>query len=219
MNIHTSPDMSAAFIDKHIRADVTALVALAAKGNTGGAFAGAKIRFDDALALVTLTEKALDLHTPFLDYEAAARAAGWEKAATGWHHPRNDDPQHDDEFRTVQEVCTYEELDVPEIPIIGHYIVTAELADKLEARGERVERDFGGVIVWARKFAANHDEAAMIHGWRYDSACGWYHPHDSADAPETYDTAKDICEDLGLAVAGLPLDRDPVLLAIIEAQV
>jgi hypothetical protein len=198
------------YLDKHIRADVTALIE-----ELGEEFSS------NGLPTCDSENKISALSAPFLDYEAAARAAGWyqDEGDRFW---KADVQGTEIEALTVynswQELCERCHITPHAIPIIGHYIVTVELADKLEARGERAERDFGGVIVWARKFAANHDEAAMIHGWRYDSACGWYHPHDSTDAPETYDTAKDICEDLGLAVAGLPLDRDPVLLAIIEAE-
>lgn len=119
------------FIDKHIRADVTALVS-------------DPYNFYSS----TLFRKSKELSAPFLDYEAAARAAGWtySKADGYWRHPTYTQP-----YSYAHILCGCEGISPHEIPIIGHYIVTAELADKLSARGERVERDFGGNIVWARK--------------------------------------------------------------------
>ena len=119
------------FIDKHVRADVTALV------NDLSRFGRRKIAI-----------KAFNLSAPFLDYETAARAAGWfhNKADGYWQHPAYTQP-----YICAHVLCGHEGISPHEIPIIGYYIVTAELTDKLEARGERVERDFGGNIVWARK--------------------------------------------------------------------
>lgn len=99
------------FIQTHIRANVTALVA---------ALSAASSTPQRDYPAATLVIRAFELSAPFLDYE------GYEEALHKGHTDRG-------------------------IPPIGYYIVTSELADKLEARGERVERDFGGVIVWARK--------------------------------------------------------------------
>lgn len=112
------------FIDKHIRADVTALFR----------------EFERQSAHTSLHAKAKKLSAPFIGYEAAARAAGYNML-----------PYDDGGSLTWRDVCDDYHITPHEIPIIGHYIVSAELADKLEARGERVERDFGGNIVWARK--------------------------------------------------------------------
>lgn len=126
-------------IHDHIRADVTAL----ADSLVG---ATAFLTTDsDPVRIHELNEKAIALSAPFLDYEAAARAAGHGSL------PR----------RMAQQMCEASCTPPHEIPIIGHYIVTAELADKLEARGERVERDFGGVIVWARKKSSDEHAEQM----------------------------------------------------------
>jgi len=113
------------FLDKHIRADVTELFR----------------EFERQTAHTSLHAKAKKLSAPFLDYEAAARARGWRKQGNGWYVG----------YGAMMQQRHEEDLTPHEIPIIGYYIVTAELTDKLEARGERVERDFGGNIVWARK--------------------------------------------------------------------
>lgn len=124
------------FIDKHILADVTELFR----------------ELERQPAHTSLHAKAKRLSAPFLDYEAAARAAGWTVSEAGLHFVNSTTRvlrlSAGDSWKPL---CDLDEIPPHEIPIIGHYIVTAELADKLEARGERVERDFGGNIVWARK--------------------------------------------------------------------
>lgn len=163
--------------DKHIRADVTALVALVHEDftslNDSEDGMGSQFGFK--------TER---LSAPFLDYEAAARAAGWkEGTGSGWIC-LNDNEAF---ASNPKDACESYGIAPQEIPIIGHYIVTSELADKLEARGERVERDFGGVIVWARKLTP---KAVCNRSIWNEAVDDWI----------------------------LPLDRDPVLLAIIEAE-
>jgi len=140
MNIET-------LIDKHIRADVTALV----QEDSGCNFVpGSVSSFETTKKIRERLKKAKSLSAPFLDYEAAARAEGWKWSAELelW---TLDSPGFSGSHPDAEAVCSAMEIEPHEIPVISHYIVTAELADKLEARGERVERDFGGVIVWARK--------------------------------------------------------------------
>lgn len=132
-------------IDKHISADVTTLIHLLRRANN---LVVVPLRDGDPHDANELLEKAVALSAPILDYEAAARAAGWAQVENGaW----GTCPNSSGRFSSAQSLCEVENITPHEIPIIGHYIVTEWLADKLEARGERVERDFGGVIVWARK--------------------------------------------------------------------
>lgn len=42
------------------------------------------------------------------------------------------------------------EIDGEERDVLSHWLVSDWLAEKLEAKGERVERDFGGLAVWGR---------------------------------------------------------------------
>lgn len=143
------------FIDKHICADVTALVALLARN--GHKQASWPLTHETNEAFNDLRDeclKAEDLSAPFLDYEAAARARGWRKEGNSWYVG----------YGAMMQQRYEEDLTPYEIPTIGHYIVTAELADKLEALGERVERDFGGSIVWARKQPGTHGRVQRIDG-------------------------------------------------------
>lgn len=201
------------FIDKHIRADVTALVTLhtAAHGKALELGGTAK-HWKKGYAVIELTGKAAALSAPALDYEAAARAAGVEliESETGYapdmkgvrHRFEN---SREEAYRAA---CRYEGIAPHEIPIIGHYIVTAELADKLEARGERVERDFGGNIVWARKLPQVETTDRV--------RCN----HCMTEQDEKNVRCEECTRSTGLMQPFISqrLDRDPVLLAIIEAE-
>lgn len=172
------------FIDKHIRADVTTHVKAWNGNGKPAKYFGPTADLENALS-----QKAQALSAPFLDYEAAARADGWEphtetaglpNGGKGWvinPIPGNLSRLHALRAASWKDACEQNNTAPHEIPVIGHYIVTSELADKLEARGERVERDFGGNIVWARK--------------------------DTVSDYDDFDPS---------------LDRDPVLLAIFEAE-
>jgi len=126
-------------ISKHIRADVTALFR----------------ELERQSAHTSLHAKAKRLSAPFLDFEAAARAAGWEQYASSggyFSNPKLKSPHNiHPHGQCWKALCVDTRIEPHEIPVIGHYIVTAELADELDARGERVERGFGGNIVWARR--------------------------------------------------------------------
>lgn len=151
----------------HIRADVTVLV-------SSDEIVRTRWGNEPEWIAQSLHSKAKVLSAPFLDYEAAARAAGWQLERTEWDNPYEphittkvlwakveDEISRSYSDDRLELLCQREGLNPHEIPIIGHYIVTAELADKLEARGERVERDFGGVIVWARKKSSDEHAEQM----------------------------------------------------------
>ena len=40
--------------------------------------------------------------------------------------------------------------EMPELEVFEHWAVSTWLAEKLEAKGEKVDRDFAGLNVWAR---------------------------------------------------------------------
>lgn len=100
--------------------------------------------------LLELMEQACELCAPIADYEEAARQAGWNGRTTEGTFWNSFDNETLDDCETYQDVC--EELDIEpyEREVFEHWIVSDWLADKLEAKGEKVDRDFGGMIVWAR---------------------------------------------------------------------
>jgi len=97
--------------------------------------------------IAELSEQAFELSTPIPDYEEAAREEGWEETDDGWQL------RQDGEYLSAddpEEACTMSGIDPHEREVYEHWIVSRWLADKLEAHGEKVDRDFAGMIVWAR---------------------------------------------------------------------
>lgn len=103
--------------------------------------------------LAGLTYQALELAAPVADYESAARDAGWEEmpGKPGGQHVFRDET--DGQMWCAndwQDLCTDHDIDPYDREVFEHWIVTDWLADKLEAKGEKVDRDFAGMTVWAR---------------------------------------------------------------------
>jgi len=108
--------------------------------------------------LATLTEQAFELAAPIEDWEEPAREAGWtwDEAAEEFRQSDQGDDYNafhkanpDDETRWV-DLCESEGIDPHQREVYEHWIVSDWLADKLEALGEKVDRDFAGLTVWAR---------------------------------------------------------------------
>ena len=97
-------------------------------------------------ALDALAEQAFELSAPLLDYEEAAADAGWKWSddAHCFYHGDFDD------CMSAQEACDMSGIEPFEREVFEHWIVSDWLADKLEERGEKVDRDFAGMTVWAR---------------------------------------------------------------------
>jgi hypothetical protein len=51
---------------------------------------------------------------------------------------------------TWGDLCKSEGIDPYQREVFEHWLVSDWLADKLEAHGEKVDRDFAGMTVWAR---------------------------------------------------------------------
>lgn len=221
------------FIDKHIRADVTALV-------NGFRDAYLQRQLEHTVWPWHRGLQARNLSAPFLDYEAAARAARVEGQSANWRKTKGIimgyiakgnamwPGRAEISAESWEEACSLLKIAPHEIPIIGHYIVTAELADLLEARGERVERDFGGVIVWARKRAddkiVGNAAGFNVVQQRDDTAPDntgywWAALSDEENAPQDgpFVTERAAWDNCFFTVGINPdlLDRDPVLLAIL----
>jgi len=102
-----------------------------------------------------LAEQAVDLFTPVPDYEEAAIQNGWTIAkAPGAESTCNTIWDHIDlgEAETAKAACDVADLDPYEygLEVFEHWIVSDWLADKLEAKGERIDRDFAGLTIWGR---------------------------------------------------------------------
>lgn len=142
-------------IDQMIASEVlcrmSSLVTTLAGGWTAGEIyrdfqpGGAK---DRRTALDSLAEQAFELAAPVDDWEEAAIQAGWEFHADD----RITHPDHADAvFTDAEQACQFSGVDEPyEREVYEHWAVTDWFADKLEAAGEKVDRDFAGLAIWAR---------------------------------------------------------------------
>ena len=98
-------------------------------------------------------------------FELACPIDDWEEAATqeGWTGPHTDnfgvtyfsdssDPERIATWacRDWQSLCQEFDIDPYQREIFEHWIVSDWLADKLLEEGEKVDKDFAGLCVWAR---------------------------------------------------------------------
>lgn len=113
--------------------------------------------------LTALTEQAFELCSPIDDWEETARDNGWTETPEGWwwREPFTDEEHEKADFyflgsgpfvkvETAAQACDYSGEPAYQFEVFEHWIVSDWLADKLEAKGEKVARDFAGLTVWAR---------------------------------------------------------------------
>lgn len=102
--------------------------------------------------LAALCEQASELAAPIDDWEEAAIQAGWSHGQQlDWSREDAGGPLSPREFRkTAQEACEADDLEPYQREVYEHWIVSDWLADELEAEGEKVDKDFAGLTVWAR---------------------------------------------------------------------
>jgi len=122
---------------------------------------------DDHTGLAGLCEQAFELSKPVLDYEEAARDAGWKQSrleyrygklvTTGprwWYRGRKpvlgDVDMSIPQASTAQEACEMDNIEPYEREVCEHWVVSSWLADKLIEKGEKVDKNFLGLCVWAR---------------------------------------------------------------------
>jgi hypothetical protein len=101
--------------------------------------------------LAELTEQAAELAAPVDDWEEAARQAGWVSGPEGT--PQDCDfthPDSDQVYNNWETLCDSEGIEPYQWEVFEHWIISDWLADKLEAHGEKVDKDFAGMTVWAR---------------------------------------------------------------------
>lgn len=113
-----------------------------------------------------LVEQAYELSTPVLDYEEAVIQAGWHRHGNEWRKPRS--------FGylrypgTAVELCEVEDIDPYEWEVYEHWAVSGWLGEKLIEHGEKVDKDFAGLTVWARTTTgqAIYMDTVMTRIWR-----------------------------------------------------
>ena len=130
-------------VSREVYLCVSSLVSTLAKISNG------RIEDKDLLAL---TDQAANLTAPVLDYEGAAREAGWRKVAedAGSERWQLGEGEEADFAVGAIDACYGSDIEPHELEVYEHWAVSEWLADKLEAKGERIDRDFAGMTVWAR---------------------------------------------------------------------
>lgn len=102
--------------------------------------------------LNTLCEQAVELASPIDDWEEAAIDSGWyiHPEFGTWVQNREDSFGREDreEYSSAQDAMDGNEPYQREV--FEHWIVSDWMADQLEAEGEKIDRDFTGLTVWAR---------------------------------------------------------------------
>jgi len=102
---------------------------------------------DDLLAL---TEAAMELCSPIDDWEEAARQAGWNGRTIEGTFWNSFDNEVLDNCETYQDVCEECDIEPYQREVFEHWIVSDWLADRLAEKGEKVDKEFAGMTVWAR---------------------------------------------------------------------
>lgn len=98
-------------------------------------------------------EQAFELCSPIDDWEEAATQEGWTLRGEGrtgqsW---RNANPEFDGfDMESAEAVCREFDIEPYQREVFEHWIVSDWLADRLAEKGEKVDKDFAGLTVWAR---------------------------------------------------------------------
>ncbi|QIG74365.1 hypothetical protein EVC08_053 [Rhizobium phage RHph_N65] len=101
--------------------------------------------------LAQLTEQAFELALAIDDYEEAAIQEGWTRNAHNgmFIAPVGSETRMAD-YDDWRELCEDNDIEPYQREVFEHWIVSDWLADKLAEKGEKVDKDFAGMTVWAR---------------------------------------------------------------------
>ena len=98
-----------------------------------------------SMAMNEITEQAFDLACPIDDWEEAAREAGAKQVDQFMWEDSDGHAEVD-----AQEMCNWLGVEPHQREVFEHWIVSDWLADQLATHGEKVDKDFAGMTVWAR---------------------------------------------------------------------
>lgn len=117
---------------------VSYLVSTLAEGQGGIGYA------PNMRSLETLCQQAAELTYPIDDWESAALEAGFAEKDGQWLDGK------DWPYATAQDICEGFGIEPHQREVYEHWIVSDWLADQLAAHGEKVDKDFAGLTIWAR---------------------------------------------------------------------
>lgn len=131
-------------VSREVHYCVSALVHIMATADDSNGFCG----FGRNAVLPELCNQAFELAAPVDDYEEAAQEAGAVPSGSLW--TIGDDEDGWQTATTAQELCENNDIEPHYREVYEHWIVSDWLADKLAEKGEKVDKDFAGMTVWAR---------------------------------------------------------------------
>jgi hypothetical protein len=125
-------------VSREVHYCVSALVSELAKG-----YGGTNEELGD------IAEAAFNLACPIDDYEEAAIQEGWKRMGDIAVHKTHGayDLSAASDWR---DLCEEHDIEPYQREVFEHWIVSDWLADKLAEKGEKVDKDFAGLTVWAR---------------------------------------------------------------------
>ena len=98
-----------------------------------------------------LCDQAYELSMPIDDWEEAAVQEGWSRGHVGEvKFPMWGKDGAGESFESAQDLCEEHDIEPYQREVFEHWIVSDWLADKLIEHGEKVDKDFAGLTVWAR---------------------------------------------------------------------
>jgi hypothetical protein len=100
-----------------------------------------------------LCEQALDPAGPIDDWEEAAIQAGWIFDPQSERWTENDSPDREGSavaYELAETLCTENNLEPYQREVYEHWFVSHWFADLLAEQGEKVDKDFAGLCIWAR---------------------------------------------------------------------
>ena len=130
--------------------------------------------------LGAMLEQAFELACPIDDWEEAAIQAGWrnhgyipEGPEANWRH----EGEHDGfSFESAEDVCSEFGIEPYASEVYEHWAVTDWFADKLIEAGEKVDKDFAGLCVWARTTTGQAIYADGVIERIAAAHCDWVKP-------------------------------------------
>lgn len=137
-------------VSREVHYCVSALVHIMATADDSNGFCG----FGRNTVLPALLNQAFELSAPVADHEEAAREAGYARADNGQIYSDIELQGHwqDDleGWKSWEQCCVDNDIEPYDREVYEHWIVSDWLADKLAEKGEKVDKDFAGMTVWAR---------------------------------------------------------------------
>lgn len=152
---------AARLVEREVHACMTSLVSTLAKAG-GGAIAsrkGGNPYLDPTVSdLMHMADQAMELAAPVLDYEGAAKEP--DEDGLTW----TDEAMAAAGFPDWEDVCRHDGIEPHEMEVYEHWAVSSWLAEKLAAKGERVDTDFAGLNIWARTTTGQAIHADAVIG-------------------------------------------------------